>query len=385
MLDVLVEHHEEMIPAPPLRVPYVDLAAQHASISAEIVAAIEDVLARGEFVLGREVAAFEERFAALCEVPFALAVNSGTDALVLALRALEVGPGDEVITVPNSFIATTAAIVMVGARPRFVDVGDDYNMDPQQLEAAITPRTKAIIPVHLTGRPADMAAVMAVADAYNLAVVEDAAQAVLAEYKGARVGSMGTIACFSLHPLKTLGACGDGGVVTTRDRGLYERLALLRNLGLRNRDDCVLWSGNSRLDTLQAAILLVKMHYVHAWTAKRRAHAAAYREALGDLVGLELPTERPHETSVYHTFVVQADRRDELRRYLATRGIGTAIHYPVPIHLQPAARQLGYRPGAFPVAERQAQRILSLPVSPELRVEEREYVSDVIRGCYACG
>lgn len=379
MSDVLVDHYERAIPTPRMWVPYVDLGAQHGAISAEIMRTVEKVLARGDFVLGREVVAFEERFAALCGVPFAVAVNSGTDALVLALRALEIGPGDEVITVPNSFVATTAAIVMAGATPRFVDVGDDYNMDPGQLEAAISARTKAIIPVHLTGRPADMAAIMAVARVHDLAVVEDAAQAVLAEYGGACVGSIGSIGCFSLHPLKTLGACGDAGVLTTRDEELYERLTLLRNLGLRSRDDCVLWSSNSRLDTLQAAILLVKMRYVHEWTARRRAHAARYREALGDLPGLELPTDKPHESAVYHTFVIQADRRGELRQCLDAHGVGTAIHYPVPIHLQRAARHLGYGPGAFPVAERQAGRILSLPVSPELRSEELDYVSSVIR------
>jgi dTDP-4-amino-4,6-dideoxygalactose transaminase len=365
-----------------IKIPYVNIAAQHTAIKGELLAAIADVIDRGQFILGDEVGVFEQRFARLCGAGFAVGVNSGTDALILALRALGIGRGDEVITAPNSFVASTSCIVMVGARPVFIDVREDYNMDPDQLEQAITPRTKAILPVHLTGRPADMGPIMEVAERHGLYVVEDCAQAVLAQYRGRHVGSFGTIGCFSLHPLKTLNACGDGGVLITSDEELYERLKILRNHGLRTRDECVAWSVNSRLDTLQAAILLVEMKYLHHWTEKRRADAAFYQEALAEITGLCVPSDLPHEKAVYHTFVVQAEGRDELRQYLAENGVGTAIHYPIPIHLQRAAADLGYGPGSFPVTERQAGRILSLPAYPGLSRDELEYVAGAIRRFY---
>lgn len=365
-----------------VRIPYVNLAAQHRSIKAALLSAIARVIDHARFILGEEVDTFERRFAALCGVRFAVAVNSGTDALVMALRALGIGPGDEVITAPNSFVATAGCIALVGARPVFVDVRDDYNLDPAQFERAITPRTKAIMPVHLTGRPADMEPIMAAAARHGLAVVEDCAQAVTAEYRGRRVGSFGAIGCFSLHPLKTLNACGDGGVLTTNDERLYEQLVRLRNLGLRHRDECLEWSGHSRLDTVQAAILLVKLQYLDAWTEQRRAHAAWYQQALTGVEAVRAPMDRPGERAVYHTFVVQAEQRDALKRFLAGEGIETAVHYPVPIHLQPAAAGLGYGPGSFPVAERQAQRIVSLPIYPELEPEDREHIVDTIRRFY---
>jgi dTDP-4-amino-4,6-dideoxygalactose transaminase len=273
-------------------------------------------------------------------------------------------------------------IAMVGARPVFVDVREDYNMDPSLIQRAITPRTRAILPVHLTGRPADMNPILDIARARRLHVIEDCAQAVLAEYKGKRVGSFGTAGCFSLHPLKTLNACGDGGVLTTHDAHLAEQFKIMRNIGLRTRDDSVVWSGNSRLDTLQAAVLLVKLKYLNAWTERRRANARFYQEHLAGLAQVQAPVDKPHERAVYHTFIIQADRRDELKAHLAKLGIGTAIHYPVPIHLQSVARDLGYGPGSFPVAERQAQRILSLPVYPELREAELQHVVAGIRSFY---
>jgi dTDP-4-amino-4,6-dideoxygalactose transaminase len=355
-------------------IPYVNLPSQHAPLKAALLEAVARVLEHGQFILGPEVQEFEQRFAALCGVQYAVAVNSGTDALVLALRALGIGAGDEVITVPNSFVASTSCITLVGARPVFVDVGEEYLMDPAQLEQAITPRTKAILPVHLTGRAADMAAIMDIARAHGLYVVEDCAQAVLAEYKGQRVGSFGALGCFSLHPLKTLNACGDGGVLTTNDAGWYEKLTYLRNIGLRSRDRCVLWSGNSRLDTMQAAMLLVKLAHLDVWTAQRRAHARFYQYALSDLPQVRVPHEQPYERAVYHTFVIQAEQRHALQQYLAGCGIGTAIHYPVPIHLQPAAVWLGYGPGSFPVTERQAGLILSLPIYPELQPAALDYI-----------
>jgi dTDP-4-amino-4,6-dideoxygalactose transaminase len=365
-----------------IKIPYVNIAAQHASIKGELLEAIAGVLDRGQFILAKEVSEFERRFAQLCGVRFAVAVKSGTDALILALRALGIGPRDEVITVPNSFVASTSCIKLVGAEAVFVDVCEDYNMDPALLKKAITPRTKAILPVHLTGRPANMDPIMEVASKHGLYVVEDCAQAVLAEYRGRRVGSFGTIGCFSLHPLKTLNACGDGGVLTTNSETTYEQLGVLRNIGLRTRDECVVWSGNSRLDTLQAAILLTKMKYLETWTERRRANAAFYQKMLGDLPGLRVPVDQGYEKAVYHTFVVQAEQRDALRGFLVDHGVETAIHYPVPIHFQKAAAALGYGPGSFPVAEQQAQCILSLPVYPELGHEDLEYVAGTIREFY---
>lgn len=365
-----------------MRIPYVNIATQHAPIKDELLAAIGRVIDRGQFVLGDEVTEFEHRFAELCGVRYAVGLNSGTDALILALKAIGIGPDDEVITVPNSFVSSASCIALLGARPVFVDVREDYNMNPALVEQAVTPHTRAILPVHLTGRPADMDPILEVARIYRLHVIEDCAQAVIAEYKGKRVGSFGLVGCFSLHPLKTLNACGDGGVLTTDDADLAEQVRILRNIGLKTRDDCVVWSGNSRLDTLQAAILLVKLHYLEAWTEKRRANARFYQEHLEDLPQIQVPTDKPHERAVYHTFVIQADYRDELQAHLDKLGIGTAIHYPVPIHLHKAARSLGYGPGSFPRAERQVQRILSLPVYPELEEAELKYVVDSIRGFY---
>lgn len=362
-----------------MRVPYVDVAAQHRALEPELLEAIQRVLEHGHFVLGEEVEQFEAAFAALCGTQHAVALNSGTDALVLALRALGIGRGDEVITAPNSFVATAGAIVLAGATPVFADVRDDYNIDPDAVAAAITPRTRAILPVHLTGRPADMTPLLELSRRHGLALVEDAAQAVLAEYRGRRVGSFGAIGCFSLHPLKTLGGVGDAGVATTDDEGLAGRLRVLRNIGLASRDDCAVWSGNSRLDTIQAVVLLVKLRYAQAWTDARRRTAAAYRSALTDVPAVDVPSERPHERAVYHTFVIEADDREALREGLAARGVGTAVHYPVPIHLQTAARDLGLGPGSFPIAERQAGRILSLPVYTELTDEQRAFVVDAVR------
>jgi dTDP-4-amino-4,6-dideoxygalactose transaminase len=363
-------------------IPYVNLAGQHASIKAELLEAIEQVLDHSKFILGPEVEEFEQRFAQVCQVDHAIAVNSGTDALVLALRALGIGPGDEVITVSNSFIASTSCIILAGARPVFVDVGEDYNLAPAQLEQAITVRTRAILPVHLTGRPADMEPIMAIARRHGLHVIEDCAQAVLAGYRGQRVGSIGTVGCFSLHPLKTLNSCGDGGVLTTNDPVLAESFKVLRNIGLRSRDDCVVWSGNSRLDTLQAAILLVKLRYLEDWTEKRRAHARFYIQALADVRGVQTPREHPFEKAVYHTFVILAERRDALKQHLAAQGIETAIHYPVPIHLHTAAARLGYGRGSLPETERQAERILSLPVYPDLEPSDLEWIVENIRSFY---
>jgi dTDP-4-amino-4,6-dideoxygalactose transaminase len=366
-----------------MKVPYVNIVAQHSPIKQELLTAIGKVLDHGQFILGDEVAEFETRFAELCNTRYAVGVNSGTDSLILALESLGIGPGDEVITVSNSFVASASCIALVGARPVFVDVREDYNIDPDLIEEAITPRTRAILPVHLTGRPADMNPIMNIAKGHGLHVIEDCAQAVCAEYKEQRVGSFGTVGCFSLHPLKTLNACGDGGVLTTDDPEIYEQAKILRNCGLKARNDCLMWGHNSRLDTLQAAILLVKLNYLEAWTEQRCANARIYQELLCDLPEVAVPQDQPYEKAVYHNFVIQADMRDSLQTHLASKGVGTVINYQIPIHLQPAAAYLGYQKGSFPETERQLDRILSLPFYAELERQEIEYVVQHVRNFFS--
>jgi dTDP-4-amino-4,6-dideoxygalactose transaminase len=371
-----------MTTASTLQVPYIDLALQHRAIKAELLEAAASVIDSGQFILGPEVELFEREMATLCGVKHAIGVNSGTDALILSLKALGIGEGDEVITAPNSFVASASAIALAGATPVFADVGADYQIDPAAVEQAITSRTRAILPVHLTGKPANMTAIMELAAKHHLAVVEDAAQAIAAEHRGRRVGSWGDAGCFSLHPLKTLNACGDGGVVTTNRDDVAEKVRLLRNLGLRTREKCEVWSSNSRLDSMQAAMLRVKLRYLTQWTEKRIANAAYYRRALADVKEVICPSQEAHDKAVYHTFVIQAQRRDELKNHLAACGVQTAIHYPIPIHLQPVAQDLGYKPGSFPQAESQASHILSLPVFPELTQQQLDHVIKSIRQFY---
>jgi dTDP-4-amino-4,6-dideoxygalactose transaminase len=294
-----------------------------------------------------------------------------------------VSPGDEVITVPNSFLATASAIALVGARPRFVDVRADGNLDPDQLHDAIDARTRAILPVHLSGRPAEMDAILEVARLHGVPVLEDAAQAVGARYRGRPVGSLGRIGAFSLHPLKNLGAAGDAGVLTTSDPSLARWLRSARNHGLVSRDEAAFWSPNSRLDALQAALLEVKLRYLDVWTRRRREHARFYRAALEGAVAV--PDDPEHVYCVYHTFVIRAPRRDALREHLTARGIETRVHYPVPIHLQPAAAALGHAKGDFPRAEAYSESALSLPVYPELQRAQREAVVEAIRSFYGAG
>jgi dTDP-4-amino-4,6-dideoxygalactose transaminase len=362
------------------RVPYVNLAGQSRPIRAELLAAVAQVLDDGDFILGKAVGEFECKFAGLCGTKYAFGVANGTDALVMAFKALGIGAGDEVITVSNSFLATAASISLVGAKPVFVDVREDYNLDPTLIERALTPKTKAILPVHLTGKPADMQPIMEIARKKKLHVIEDAAQAVGAEYRGKKVGSFGIINCFSLHPLKNLNASGDAGVMTTDDEKLADTLRKMRNHGLKNRDESEFFAYNSRLDSIQAALLNVRFNHLEKWTEARRANAAFYRERLKDVVWC--PSDAPHEKQVYHTFVIQAERRDELQKFLLEQGVETKIHYPMPIHLMQAAKYLGYKKGDLPVTERLAQRILSLPIYPELTTEQKELVVGSIRKFY---
>jgi len=363
-----------------VQVPYVNLALQHQAIKERLLNAVGKVLDHGQFILGPEVRSFEERFAAYCGTRYAVGVDNGTSALFLVMRALGIGSDDEVITAPNSFLASASSIALTGARPLLVDVRNDYNMNPDLLEDVITPRTKAIMPVHLTGRSADMHPIMEIARRHDLYVIEDCAQAVGARYHGQRVGSFGIAGCFSLHPLKNLNAVGDGGVITTDDPELYETLLKARNHGLRNRDECEFWSYNCRLDTIQAAMLLVKIDHLDQWIEARRSNATFYQEQLRDMV--QVPEGEPYEYAVYHTFIIQAERRDELQEYLLEEGIETKIHYSIPIHLQDAAKELGYNLGSFPVTERQTRHILSLPVYPELTIQQKRLVVSVIRHYY---
>lgn len=358
-------------------VPYVDLVGQHAPLKRDILAAVERVLDRGDFILGEDVARFEERMARYCGTRYAIGLNSGTDALFLVMKAYGIGAGDEVITAPNSFLASASTIVATGATPVFADIRDDLNIDPAEVERRITPRTAAIMPVHLTGRPADMDPLRALAKAHNLKIIEDAAQSIGAEYKGVKTGALGDAGCFSLHPLKTLNGCGDGGVVTTDDAELRDTLLQYRNIGLKSRDESELWGFNSRLDSIQAAILNVKFDRLESWTQQRIANAAVYRELLGKTV--ICPTTADQTRSVYHTFVIRAERRDQLKAFLKQNGIGSSIHYPIPIHLQKAAKQFGYKLGDFPITERNAKQILSLPIRQDLSGEDVAYVAEKIR------
>lgn len=361
-------------------VPYTAIHLQAAQIQQELVEAFQAVLNSGQYVLGKRVLQFEEEFAAYCQTKYAVGIASGTCALHLVLRALGLKEGDEVITVPNSFIATASCIALVGARPVFVDIRSNLNMDPGQIEAAITPRTKAVIPVHLTGRPAPMVEILEIARRHGLFVIEDAAQAVGARINGRAVGSWGDAACFSFHPLKNLHAFGDGGMITTNEQGLYNRLLKARNHGLENRDQCDFWGFNCRLDEIHAAMLSVQLKYIDRWTAVRRRLAFRYNDLLRTYV--DVPEEASGEFCVYQTYMVQAPRRDELQNYLMEKGIQALVHYPIPIHLQPAARSLGYSQGDFPVVMETATRILSLPLYPAVTAEQQEYVAASIAEFY---
>ena len=362
-------------------VPYVNLGAQFAEEREPVLACLERLFARGEFVGGEAVEELEAELAEVCGVGQAVTVNSGTDALILGMKALGLGAGDEVITPPNSFVASTAAIVAVGATPVFADVRADLNIDPAAVAAAVTARTKAVMPVHLAGRMADMNPIMEIANRHGLWVVEDAAQAMGSRYEGRLAGTIGHLGCFSTHPLKNFNAAGDGGFVTTADSELAARIRRSRNHGLVDRDTVATWGTVSRMDALQAAILRLRLPRLGEVIARRRDNARRYLGLLeGAHVAHALPTEVEFHT--YHTFVVEVARREALRAHLADRGIGTAVHYPVPIHLQPAARELGYGAGDFPVAEAQAARVLSLPIHQSLSAADIDYVAASINGFF---
>jgi len=356
-------------------IPFLDLKAQYRQIKPQIDAAIARAIDSTQFVLGPEVAAFEERFGFYCNVKHCRAVNSGTSALHLALLAADIGPGDEVITVSMTFVATTAAILYSGARPVFVDVDPvTWTMDPTLIEAAITPRTKAIMPVHLHGLMADMDPIMEIARRHGLVVIEDAAQAHGAEYKGRRAGSIGDLGCFSFYPGKNLGAYGEGGAVVTNETELARRISLLRDWGQESKYNHVLPGYNYRMDGIQGAVLNVKMNYIEAWTEARRS-VASYYDRLLEKYPCRRPAPPSHSRHVFHVYAVGLAQRDDADKALRAAGIGTGIHYPVPVHLQTAYANLGYAGGSFPVTEALAHEFLSLPIYAELLPEQ---ISEVV-------
>ncbi|MBI5351480.1 MAG: DegT/DnrJ/EryC1/StrS family aminotransferase [Chloroflexi bacterium] len=361
-----------------MNIPLIELTTQHQNLRGEINAAIQGVLDRGDFILGQDVSKLEEEFADYCGAKYAIGVDSGLSALELSLRAFNIGTGHEVIVPAHTFTATAAAITFAGATPVFVDVDPEtWNIDVRKIEAVITPRTKAILPVHLYGLPADMHTILDIAKKHKLIVVEDACQGHGAKYKGQRVGSLGNAAGFSFYPTKNLGACGDGGMVTTNDAKAAETIRALRNCGQRVKNVHELPPFNHRLDSLQAAILRVKLKYLDEWIASRRRLALLYNKLLADS-NVITPAELPGYQHVYHLYVIRSKNRNALQSYLKEHGIGTAIHYPTPVHLQPFYTKGEDKSGQFPIAENICNEILSLPMYPELTEEQVETVATEI-------
>lgn len=366
-----------------MKIPLVDLQAQYQSIKGDIDGAVQRVLNRADFIQGEDVAEFEREFAAFCGATEAVGVSSGTEALRLALLACGIGPGDEVITTPFTFIATAEAISQVGATPVFADIDPEtYNIDPAKIEQAVTPKTKAILVVHLYGRPADMDPIRAIAARRHLKVIEDCAQAHGARYKGQRVGTLGDAGCFSFYPGKNLGAYGDAGMVVTSDRDIAELVRLLRDHGRKEKYEHLILGFNGRLDTIQAAILRVKLARLEQWNASRRQVARTYIQRMHGWP-LTPPTEQQDIEPVYHLFVVRTAQQNNLRKALQADGIATGIHYPIPVHLQPAYRQLGYKAGDMPESERAAKEVVSLPVYPEISEEQTGRVCHAVEAALA--
>lgn len=371
-------------------IPPIDLKRQYKTIGEQVSAAVQDVLTSGCYVGGSTVENFEQQFAAYTGTLECVACNSGTDALYLALRALKIGPGDEVITTPFTFFATAEVITAVGAKPVFVDIdAQTFNLDVDRIAAAITDKTKAIMPVHLFGQPVNMSAIMELAQAHGLAVIEDCAQATGAEWAGQKVGSIGHIGCFSFYPTKNLGACGDGGAVTTNDPTLASAIRMLRDHGTsRNRYHHEAIGVNSRLDAIQAAILQIKLGYLEQWNEARRAVAATYHELLEPVPGIVIPQEIAGGRAVWNQYTIRLTQdsrkecdRDEVRSQLRSLGIISMVYYPLPLHLQPVYKDLGYQPGQLPVSEQACNEVLSLPMFPELAFEEQQQVVYGLKDC----
>ena len=369
-----------------IKVPFLDLKSHHAPLLDEINASIQEVIDSSAFAGGPFVTRFEEDFAAYCQSSYAVGVGSGTEALWFALLAFGIGPGDEVITVPSTFMATAEAITYCGAKPVFVDVDENtYTMDPRDLKGALTSRTKAIIPVHLFGQPADMDPILDFARHHGLYVIEDAAQAHGAEYKGRRVGTLGDAACFSFYPGKNLGAFGEAGAVVTANETLKERIQVLRDHGQVRKYHHSLVGWNGRMDGIQAAVLRVKLRHLEAGNELRRSHARSYNRMFRGLDELITPVEAKNVRHVYHVYAIRVQQRDEVMRQLTESGIGCGVHYPVPVHLQEAYRDLGYQPGSFPIAEQSAREFVSLPMFPELSNDQIEAVAAAMKEAVSLG
>lgn len=368
-----------------MSVPFVDLRAQHRHLAGELQQLFLRVIQNASFILGPDVKAFEEAFAAYLGGRYCVAVNSGTAALQLTLLGLGIGSGDEVITVPHTFIATAEAISATGARPVFVDVDPvSYTMDPNQVEKAIGPKTRALIPVHLYGQSADLDPLRSIAERHGLAIIEDACQAHGAEYKGKKVGALANAGCFSFYPSKNLGCCGEGGAVVTNDPRLAQRVQLLRDHGSTRKYEHEFPAYNCRMEGLQGGILALKLKYLNGWNDRRRLIAERYRESLAS-TPMILPSEMAYARHVYHLYVVQCDDREALRQHLSKRGIETGLHYPVPLHLQEAYRELGHSEGDFPVAERAARQGLSLPIFAEMELAAADEVASAIKEFFLSG
>lgn len=372
-----------------LVVPLLDLKAQHNSIRVEVANAIERVVESQHFILGPEVEALEQEIAAYSQCRYGIGVSSGTDAILVALMAIDIQPGDEIITTPYTFFATAGAIARLGAKPVFVDIDPrTYNISPLGIEAAVTERTRAIIPVHLYGQMADMDAIMAIAQHYDLYVIEDAAQAIGSEFKERRAGSIGHLGCFSFFPSKNLGGIGDGGMVTTNDEAIADRVRLLRSHGAQPKYIHRFIGANFRLDALQAAVLRVKLTHLDSWTEARQRNSATYRElfkaaGLTDDGKVVCPTEVPHQRHIYNQFIIRVKERNHLMAFLKDRGIGSEVYYPLPMHLQECFTSLKYKAGDFPISELAAQETLALPIYPELTVDMLEAVVEAIDNYYA--
>ena len=349
-------------------IEFVGLKKQHSSLRDKLLRACNRTFNKSMFILGKSVEEFENKFKEYTKSKYCVTVNSGTDALFLSMKSLNIGKGDEVITVPNSFLATASSIVATGAKPVFVDVSEDMNINPKLIEEKITKKTKAILPVHLTGRPCKIDRISKIAKDNNLYLIEDCAQSIGTRYKNIHVGTFGDTGCFSFHPLKTLNACGDGGCIITDNKETYDKLLQLRNIGLKDREHADIWGYNSRLDSLQAEILYIKFDYINYWIEKRRNNARTYTENLPE--NINTPKENKNEYCTYHTYIIKTKNRNDLKEYLYKNRIRTAIHYPIPIHLQKCAKSLGYKKGDFPETEKQSKTILSLPIYPELTSKE---------------
>ena len=374
-----------------MNVPFLDLKVQYKQIEHEVLPMVTEAMTNGAFIGGPQVLGFEKEFAEFCESKYCAGLNSGTDALRFALMAVGVGPGDEVITVPNTFIATTEAISQVGATPVFVDIDKrTYNMDPQKLEAYLNQRhahdamrsagrPKAVIPVHLYGQPADMDLILDIAQKHNIKVIEDACQAHGALYKDRKAGSFGAVGCFSFYPGKNLGAYGEGGAIVTQDEEIASKIRMIRDHGQAKKYFHDMEGYNGRLDAIQAGVLRIKLRRLSDWNKSRRENAAYYNELLSKVDGVTLPVEADFASSVYHLYVILVDDREGLQQFLTDKGIGTGLHYPLPLHLQKAYVHLGYKNGSFPVTESVAKKLISLPMFPELTREQIEYVAESIK------